>query len=92
LLAESLTTYGVALARLNRYAQARSTLQRAIEVAHTAGNNEGAGLAALTLIEELSEQLTQDELQVIYKRAYDLLANSQLPNTPARLLSITPRD
>jgi len=91
LLAESLTTYGVALARLNRYAAARSTLQRAIEVAHTAGNNERAGLAALTLIEELSEQLSRDELRVIYQRAADLLVNSQHPETPARLVSLARR-
>jgi len=91
LLAESLTTYGIALARLNRYAQARSTLQRAIEVAHTAGNNERAGLAALTLIEELSEQLSRDERRVIYQRATSLLANSQHPETPARLLSLACR-
>lgn len=91
LLAESLTTYGVALARLKHYASARSTLQRAIEVAHTAGNNERAGLAALTMIEELSEQLSRDERRIIYQRAHDLLANSQHPETPARLLSLARR-
>jgi len=91
LLAESLTTYGVALARLKHYAQARSTLQRAIEVAHTAGNNERAGLAALTLIEELTEQLSRDELRVIYQRAADLLSTSQHPETPARLVSLARR-
>jgi transcriptional regulator with GAF, ATPase, and Fis domain len=91
LLAESLTTYGIALARLNRHAQARSTLQRAIEVAHTAGNNERAGLAALTMIEELSEQLSRDERRIIYHRAHDLLAKSQHPETPARLVSLARR-
>jgi transcriptional regulator with GAF, ATPase, and Fis domain len=88
LLAESLTTYGIALARLNRHPQARATLQRAIEVAHMAGNNERAGLAALTMIEELSEQLSRDERRVIYQRATSLLAKSQHPETPARLLSL----
>jgi len=87
LLAESLTTHGIALARLNRHEQARFTLQRAIEVAHTAGSNEAAGLAALAMIEELSEQLTPDELRVIYQRADDLLSKSQHPETPARLRS-----
>ncbi len=91
LLAESLTTYGIALARLNRYAQARSTFQRAIEAAHTAGNNEGAGLAALALIEELSEQLSRDERRMIYQRAHDLLTESQHPETPARLVSLARR-
>ncbi len=91
LLAESLTTHGIALARLKHYAQARSTLQRAIEVAHTAGSNEAAGLAALAIIEELSDQLSRDELRVIYQRADDLLAKSQHPETPARLISLARR-
>ncbi len=87
LLAESLTTHGIALARLNRHEQARSILHRAIEVAHTAGSTEAAGLAALAIIEELSEQLTPDELRVIYTRADELLAKSQHPETPVRLRS-----
>ncbi len=91
LLAESLTTYSIALARLNRHEQARFTFQRAIEVAHTAGNNEGAGLAALAMIEELSDQLSRDELRVSYTRADDLLSKSQHPETPARLISIARR-
>jgi transcriptional regulator with GAF, ATPase, and Fis domain len=48
-------------------------------------------LAALALIEELSEQLTRDELRVIYQRATNLLANSQHPETPARLVSLSCR-
>ncbi|MFN2455372.1 MAG: sigma 54-interacting transcriptional regulator [Pyrinomonadaceae bacterium] len=91
LLAESLTTYGIALARLNRHEQARSTLQRAIEVAHTAGSNEGAGLAALAMLEELSDQFSRDELRVIYQRATNLLAKSQHPETPARLVALSCR-
>lgn len=91
LLAESLTTYGIALARLNRHQQARLTFQRAIEVAHTAGNNEGAGLAALAMLEELSGYLTGDQLRVIYQRAANLLAHSQHPKTPARLVAIACR-
>jgi len=91
LLAESLTTYGIALARLNRHEPARLTLHRAIEVAHTAGSTEAAGLAALVIIEELSEHLTPDELRVIYQRADDLLSKSQHPETPVRLRSCVRR-
>ncbi|HEV7376895.1 MAG TPA: hypothetical protein VGN95_19420, partial [Pyrinomonadaceae bacterium] len=53
LLTEALTTQGVALARLEQQEQSRSVLERAIEVAEQAGDIEGAGRAALTLIEEL---------------------------------------
>jgi transcriptional regulator with PAS, ATPase and Fis domain len=85
LLAEALTTYGTALARLKHYQQAHLTLQRAVEVAHQAGDPESAGLAALTLIEELHERLAQDELRNIYQRADTLLAKSQNLATLERL-------
>src|SRR6266404_6314643 len=52
-LAEALTTHGVALARLGDYPSAKRLLQRAIEVAETAGDL-GAGRARLSTIEELS--------------------------------------
>jgi transcriptional regulator with GAF, ATPase, and Fis domain len=85
LLAEALTTHGKALARLGHYNQSRLTLRRAIEVANHVGNIEGAGLAALTIIEELSGRLTHDEIRTIYRQADHLLANSQHPETLVRL-------
>jgi transcriptional regulator with PAS, ATPase and Fis domain len=91
LLAEALTTYGTVLARLNRYQQARMTLQRAIEVADQAGNVEGAGLAALTITEELSKYLTHDDLRSTYGLADQLLANSQYPEVLIRLRSCARR-
>ena len=45
LLAEALTTHGTALARTGKDARARTTLQRAIGVAETCGDLEGAGRA-----------------------------------------------
>jgi DNA-binding NtrC family response regulator/predicted negative regulator of RcsB-dependent stress response len=87
LLAEALTTFGVALARLGEQKQAQSALQRASEVAHQAGDLDGAGLAELTMIEELAEHLTCDELRAIYERADKLLANSQHSKTLSRLRS-----
>ena len=77
LLAEALTTHGVALARLGYQQRARLTLFRAAEIAHVSGALNTAGLAALALIEELSEYLTADELQAVYQRAYDWLLASQ---------------
>jgi DNA-binding NtrC family response regulator/Flp pilus assembly protein TadD len=85
LLAEALTTQGVALARLGRYEEARLTLERAGDVAERAGDAEGAGVAAITLIEELGERLTADEMGGVYAQADRLLAKSQQQETLARL-------
>ena len=85
LLAEALTTQGIALARLGRDSQARFTLQRATEMAHLIGNDEDAGLAALTVIEELGERLEPDELRGTYELADQLLAISEYPQTIERL-------
>jgi CheY-like chemotaxis protein/predicted negative regulator of RcsB-dependent stress response len=85
LLAEALTTHGKALARLGRYEQAHLTLQSAMERAQQAGDLEGAGQAALTLIEELAERFIPTDLAAIYERAADLLAHSQHPGLLARL-------
>lgn len=85
LLAEALTTHGTALARLGHDSQARFALQRATEVAHIAGNDEAAGLAAVTMIEELGERLEPDEIRVIYEIADQLLANTTYVETLLRL-------
>lgn len=85
LFAEALTTHGIALARLGQHEQAQLTLQRAVEVAQNAGDSEGAGLAALSIIEELGEQLSADDLGVTYQRALDLLTSSRNIGTHARL-------
>src|ERR1051326_2363693 len=57
-LAEALVTYGKALARLNRLSIARSTLDEEIEIAQNAGNPDGSGVAAVTVIEELNVYLS----------------------------------
>lgn len=91
LLAEALRTYGLALARLNRYDEAQSTLTRAAEIAEQAGDYEGAGQAALTLIEEMGERFSPAELGGLYERACELLAASQHPELLARLSSCARR-
>jgi transcriptional regulator with PAS, ATPase and Fis domain len=85
LLTEALTTYGVAQARLEQYEQARNTLERAVNISEQAGDLEGAGRAALTLIEELTAQLSEDELREIYNRADQLLSRTQHSETMTRL-------
>ncbi|HEX6185901.1 MAG TPA: response regulator, partial [Pyrinomonadaceae bacterium] len=91
LLAEALTTLGVALARGGREEQAGEVLLRAADVAEAAGDAEGAGAAALTLIEELGEWLTLPELEAAFKRADDLLARSRHPGNRERLLGCARR-
>lgn len=84
-LAEAMTTRGAALARLGRAKEARSTLERAATIAEQSGNVENAGVALLTLMEEMPTQLNADELRACYRRADELLARSQHPETLARL-------
>ena len=85
LFAEALTTHGIALARLGRHQEALDMLQTAVAVAQNAGDTEGAGLAALSIIEELGEHLTVDDLSLTYQRAADLLLTSRNMGTHARL-------
>ncbi|MBV9959954.1 MAG: tetratricopeptide repeat protein, partial [Acidobacteria bacterium] len=85
LRAEALTTQGTALARLGRTEEARETLQQAIRIAERAGSFEPAGLASLTMLEELGEWLTPDERASFYAAAEQMLARSQQPEIIARL-------
>lgn len=74
LLADSLINHGIALARLGRKEQARFSFQQAIEVAHESGALNKAGLAALTLIEEIDD-LALNVLAAGYLQAAEWLAN-----------------
>jgi tetratricopeptide (TPR) repeat protein len=85
LLSETLITHGVALARLGRHVPARSAFLRAQEMAELAGDREDAGLASLSLIEEVGAELTFEELRVAYERADELLSESQHPEILMRL-------
>ncbi|HSP63924.1 MAG TPA: response regulator [Pyrinomonadaceae bacterium] len=87
LLAEALTTHGTALARLGNYSRSKALLERAIEVAETAGDLEGSGRAKLSFIEELGEQTSARELASIYESAVSLLEQSQDPSAKKRLVS-----
>lgn len=86
-LAEALTTQGTAMARLGHHPRSRVLLERAIEVAETAGDLEGAGRAKLSIIEELGEKVPAKELVSIYRSAIDLLKSSQDPSTGRRLIA-----
>ncbi len=85
LLAEALTTYATALARLRHSVQARSVFERALNVAEDAGDSQGAGVAALTLIEELGGTLSDEDLSVAIDKANSFLAESRELATVRRL-------
>jgi len=87
LLAEALTTHGITLSRLGNHPRSRVLLERAIEVAQTAGDLEGAGRARLSIIEEMGEQTSATELVTIYQSAVDLLQRSQDPSVGKRLIA-----
>lgn len=87
ILAEAITTYGTVKARLGKFVRARQLLDRAIEIAETCGDLEGAGRAKLSVIEELTAQTTPLELAATYEAAVDLLKDSQEPTTTSRLVS-----
>ncbi|HYN86048.1 MAG TPA: tetratricopeptide repeat protein [Pyrinomonadaceae bacterium] len=77
LLAEVMTTHGVALARLGKHERARLALRSASEIARHAGDEEGAGRAALAAVEELGDHLPNEELSATFDEAAGLLAASQ---------------
>jgi tetratricopeptide (TPR) repeat protein len=74
LLVDSLITHGIALARLGRKEQAQFTFQKAVELAHEANALNKAGIAALTMIEEV-DVLKREVLAAAYEQAGEWLAN-----------------
>lgn len=76
ILAESLITYGIVLARLHQTDQAQFNFQRAIELAHNAGALSTAGVAALTMIEEI-DHLSSETLSHAYEQAGEWLSTCQ---------------
>ncbi len=87
LLADALITHGIALSRLGNSERAKFTFQRAIEVAHQVGALNKAGLAALTMIEELND-LSPEVLHSGYDRASEWLAKSQSQDLSLRLSAV----
>lgn len=90
MMAEALITQGVALARLGRTAHARFIFHQAIEAAHRVSALNVAGLASLTLIEEL-EEFSPEVLRAAYRQAREWLANSQSPDIKLRLADVACR-
>jgi len=83
-LADVLILQAIALSRLDKQERSQVILQRAIEVAHEADALNKAGLAALTMIEEV-DRLSPDTLQAAYQQAHEWLADSQSREVLSRL-------
>lgn len=87
LYAQALVTLGRAEARLGDFDRARLTLKRASETASQAGDREGAGRAEMTMIEELGERLSEEELRDTYRYAFGFLSETTNTETLKRLAS-----
>ncbi len=85
LLAEALTTHGKALAKLGNVQLAHSKFGEALATAKRGGDPESAGLAVLSIGEELADHLSHDELCSYYRMADALLSESQNPEIKVQL-------
>jgi tetratricopeptide (TPR) repeat protein len=84
-LAQALITQGRALARLERFTEAKETLERGRATALACDDLEEAGQACLTIIEEMADVLAAYEVWSLYEQADELLRESQRPETINRL-------
>src|ERR1043165_4668122 len=91
LLAEALTTKGRILYRLDRQIEGRQTLEGAWRIAKRCGDDEGAGRAMLTLMEEASSQMDKMEQNRLLLLIRELLGNTQHGATRARLTEVLNR-
>jgi CheY-like chemotaxis protein len=87
LLAEALTTHGIALVRLDHSDQALAALERAIAVAEQVGDFESAGVSALTIIELLGASLSNEEVWATIDHVGVLIERTQETATLRRLVT-----
>jgi CheY-like chemotaxis protein len=85
LLVDALAIQGLVWAKLGAHEGSIRMLNRAISVAQESGSFFNGGLAALTLIEEYRESLTERKLYNAYRRADELLKDTQDVEHIARL-------
>ena len=76
LLIDTLITHGIALARLSKSEKAEFNFREAIEIAHQIGVLSKAGIASLSLIEEI-DHLAPDALAHAYQQAAEWLSHCQ---------------
>jgi tetratricopeptide (TPR) repeat protein len=85
LLADALIIKGTVQARLGDNEESLRTFRHAIRIAKDAGALSNAGRAAVSMIEEHGERLSDAELFRLYQRADQLLASTQDAEDIARL-------
>jgi len=85
LLAEALTTHGIALAGLEHSDQARTSLERAITIAEQVGDSESAGVAALAVLEQLGTKLSNEDMRAAIDHVGTLLDMTRDISTLRRL-------
>jgi tetratricopeptide (TPR) repeat protein len=88
-LSEAFTVHGTILARARNAVQARAAFERAVTVGREAGNREAAGVAYLTMLEELD--LSDAEVASSYQEALTLLSDIQDGSVGRRLLNLSGR-
>jgi CheY-like chemotaxis protein len=86
LLTDALITHGITLSHLNENDEAKATFERGVQVSEQAGDLESAGLAAIALIEQMGQQLSDDEVSSIIEWARELLKDNRNPAIRERLL------
>jgi len=84
LVADALITYGITLARQGKNDRAKFIFQKAVEVALQVDAANKAGLAALSMIEEIDD-LSPATLQAAYQQTREWLAGSQSQDVLVRL-------
>jgi TolB-like protein len=77
LLAEALTTSGIVANRLGRFSDAKRKFEASYKIAGRCGDHEGAGIALLTMFEEMGDRLEQVERIQISEELQRLLATTQ---------------
>ena len=85
LLAESLTTQGLALCKLGRHREAKRILHRAHQIAERCGDSESACSALLTIVEEMGAHLDEDESIELAAQLERFRADSQKASTIERI-------
>jgi tetratricopeptide (TPR) repeat protein len=90
MMAETLITQGIAVARRGQRERAEFIFRQAIKTAHQVNALNIAGLAALSLAEEVAD-LSPATLQAAYRQAREWLANSQSPDIKLRLGDVAER-
>jgi len=85
MVAEALTTHGITLAQLSHPKDARTVFEDAINVATQAGDFESAGVAALTMVEQLGAILSRQDVCTTIDHARTLLEKTSNIGTVRRL-------